>query len=183
MMVRWPGKINAGTISNGIQTHYDLFTTLASAAGVPQVVRQLEETARVKIDGVDNLDHWMGKGGSKREHVIFYNETQMVGMRWGPWKGYFKQREGFFDPLKPSFMFYNLRMDPFEKNASERDSNRMGLRKAWIGGVFQELIGAHVMSLRQFPPRQAGGSLRPEERAVRQQTPAAPAPSGSSPKQ
>lgn len=184
MLVRWPGVIKPGSISNGIQTHYDLFTTLARAAGVPDVARQLEASARVKIDGVDNLDHWAGNGPSKREHVIFYNERDLVGMRWGPWKGYFKTREGFFDPLRPSFLFYNLRMDPFEKNASERDSNRLGLRKAWIGGVFQDIIGEHVMSLQQFPPRQAGGSLRPEERALRQGagTAAQPAaPPGSSP--
>lgn len=170
MLARWPGVIKPGSISNGIQTHYDLFTTLAHAAGVPDVAKQLEASAHVKIDGVDNLDHWMGNGPSRREYVIFYNETEMIGLRWGPWKGYFKTREGFFDPLKPSFLFYNLRMDPFEKNSNERDSNRLGLRKAWIGGVFQDIIAEHVASLRQFPPRQRGGSLRPEERAVLQKS-------------
>ena len=62
-------------------------------------------------------------------------------------------------------MFRNLRMDPFEKNATDRDAQQMGLRKAWIGGVFQDILGQHVMSLREFPPRQVGGSLRPDERS------------------
>ena len=36
-LVRWPGHIPAGRVLNGIQTHMDLFTTLAAAAGVPDV--------------------------------------------------------------------------------------------------------------------------------------------------
>jgi arylsulfatase len=132
---------------------------------VPGVADQLKASHKVKIDGVDNLAHWLGNAPSSRDHFIYYNEKEMVGLRWGPWKGLFKEREGFFDPLKQSYMFRNLRMDPFEKNASDRDANRLALRKAWIGGVFQDLLGQHVMSLREFPPRQVGGSLRPDERS------------------
>jgi hypothetical protein len=35
MMVRWPGRIQPVTELNGIQSHEDVFTTLAAAAGVP----------------------------------------------------------------------------------------------------------------------------------------------------
>jgi arylsulfatase A-like enzyme len=165
MLVRWPEAIKPGSVSNGIQTHYDLFTTLARAAGVPDVTGQLKDSHKVKIDGVDNLAHWLGSGPSLRDQFIYYNERELVGLRWGPWKGLFKERDGFFDPLKQSFVFRNLRMDPFEKNATDRDAQQMGLRKAWIGGVFQDILGQHVMSLREFAPRQVGGSLRPDERS------------------
>ncbi|MFY8087475.1 MAG: sulfatase-like hydrolase/transferase, partial [Rubrivivax sp.] len=177
MLVRWPAAIKPGSVSNGIQSHYDLFTTLAHAAGVPGVGDQLKASHKVKIDGVDNLAHWLGHAPSSREHFVYYNEKEMVGLRWGPWKGLFKERDGFFDPLRQSYMFRNLRMDPFEKNASDRDANRLALRKAWIGGVFQDILGQHVMSLREFPPRQVGGSLRPDERLNTTLGPAAPAPS------
>jgi arylsulfatase A-like enzyme len=177
MLVRWPEAVKPGSVSNGIQTHYDLFTTLSHAAGLPGVADQLKASHKVRIDGVDNLAHWLGNAPSSRDHFIYYNEREMVGLRWGPWKGLFKEREGFFDPLKQSYMFRNLRMDPFEKNATDRDANRLALRKAWIGGVFQDVLGQHVMSLREFPPRQVGGSLRPDERLNTTLGPAAPAPS------
>ncbi|MNQ78560.1 Arylsulfatase [compost metagenome] len=62
MLVRWPGKIKPGSVSNGIQTHEDIFTTLAAAAGVPDVAARLRESNNVHIDGVNNLEHWQGKG-------------------------------------------------------------------------------------------------------------------------
>lgn len=165
MLVRWPQSIPAGSVSNAIQTHYDLFTTLAHAAGVPDVARQLETSHRVKIDGIDQLAHWRGQTAGPRQHYIYYNERELVGARIGPWKGLFKERDGFFDPLKPSFAFFNLRMDPYERNATGKDSNRLALRNAWIGGQMQDLLGAHALSLREFPPRQRGASLNPAERA------------------
>jgi hypothetical protein len=60
-LVRWPGKIPAGSLSNGIQTHEDVFATLAAAAGIPRIREKLKKEARVCIDGGNNLDYWLGK--------------------------------------------------------------------------------------------------------------------------
>lgn len=166
LLVRWPATIAAGSVSNGIQAHYDLFTTLASAAGVPNVAEQLKPSHKVHIDGIDNLDHWKGKTASARNSFVYYNERELVGIRVGPWKGLLKEREGFFDPLKQSYAFFNLRMDPYEQRGG-RESNKLALRKAWIGGQIQDLLTEHVLSLREFVPRQIGGSLRPDD-ATRQ---------------
>ena len=46
MLVRWPGHIPAGRVLSGIQTHMDLFTTLAAAAGVPDVAAKLRRRAQ-----------------------------------------------------------------------------------------------------------------------------------------
>ena len=54
-MARWPGKIPAGTKLNGIQGHQDLFTTLAAAAGVPDVAERVMKEKKQVIDGVNNL--------------------------------------------------------------------------------------------------------------------------------
>jgi hypothetical protein len=35
------------------------------------------------------------------------------------------------------------------------------MRKAFLGGVIRDLLAEHMRSLQEFPPRQAGGSLRP----------------------
>ena len=45
----------------------------------------------------------------------------------------------------------------------KRDPSLAEVRKAWIGGVMQDLLTAHAISLRAYPPRQIGASLRPDE--------------------
>ena len=68
MLVKWPGKIKPGSVSNGIQNHEDLFATLAAAAGLPNLKEELltgkkmgEMTYKVHLDGYNNLAHWTGK--------------------------------------------------------------------------------------------------------------------------
>ena len=159
MLLRWPGHVPAGSVSNGIQTHYDLFTTLAAAVGAPDVAARLRDSHHVYIDGIDNLQHWLGKGPSQRNSLIYYTETEMTAARIGPWKTHIKVREGFFDFLQPSTLVFNLRMDPFEQHGGQKSHDlamRMGVA---FGGQVQDLVGAHIASLRQFPPRQKGGSL------------------------
>jgi arylsulfatase A-like enzyme len=41
MLVRWPAKIKAGSVSNGMQNHEDVYATLAAAAGVPDLREKL----------------------------------------------------------------------------------------------------------------------------------------------
>jgi arylsulfatase len=159
MLVRWPAKIAKGKVSNGIQTHEDLFTTLAAAAGAGDVAATLRVSHKVHIDGVDNLAHWTGDAPSHRETVVYYNESELTAVRIGPWKSHMKVREGFFDALQPSTLVFNLRMDPFERHGGQRSNDlamRMGV--AWGGQVY-DVIGAHLASLKAFPPRQKGGTL------------------------
>jgi arylsulfatase A-like enzyme len=162
MLVRWPARIPAGKVSNGIQEHLDLFTTLAAAAGVTGVAERLRASDKVHIDGVDNLAHWTSSAPSARKSVIYYNEAQLTAVRIGPWKSHTMVRDGFFDYLKPSALLFNLRMDPFEQHAgwkSEELAMKLGI--AW-GGQIQDVLGDHYRSLQEFPPRQAGGTLRPK---------------------
>ncbi len=56
-MVRWSGKIPAGAKLNGIQGHQDLFTSLAAAAGVPDVADRVLKEKNQFIDGLNNLDY------------------------------------------------------------------------------------------------------------------------------
>ena len=68
-LARWPAKIPAGSVSNGIQSHEDLFLTLACAAGFTNIKEELLKgykaangiTYKVHLDGYNNLDHWTGK--------------------------------------------------------------------------------------------------------------------------
>jgi len=163
LLIRWPAAIQRGKVSNGIQANYDLFTTLAAAAGIPQVAAKLRQSHQVHIDGIDNLAHWAGDAPSARNTLIYYNENdpRPTAIRIGPWKSHMRTRSGFFDYLKPAATVFNLRMDPFEQRdgwKSEEMAMRLGI--AW-GGQVQDVLKAHFQSLKEFPPRQPGGSLRP----------------------
>ncbi|RPA66737.1 arylsulfatase [Cyclobacteriaceae bacterium YHN15] len=160
MLIRWPAKIKAGSVSNGIQDHTDLFTTLAAAAGIDDVAEKLKESHKVYIDGVNNLAHWTSLAPSKRYFEIYYNEKELAAVRIGPWKSHMLQREGFFDYNKPSALLFNLRSDPFERHDQWKSRDvAMKLGVAW-GGQVQDILAEHLKTLEQYPPRQEGGTLR-----------------------
>lgn len=161
LLVRWPSKIAAGKVSNGIQEHTDLFTTLAAAAGRPNINEELKKTHNVYIDGLNNLEHWIGDKPSARNVVYYYNESEMTAIRIGNWKSHFKTREGFFDYNRPSALIFNLRMDPFERQEGQKSNDiAMKLGVAW-GGQVQDALTTHLKTLKEFPPRQIGGTLTP----------------------
>lgn len=161
MLIRWPAKIPAGSVSNGIQDHTDIFTTLAAAAGAINISEQLRASKKVYIDGINNLANWTSGAKSNRSIYYYYNESDLTGIRIGNWKSHFQQREGFFDYNKPSALLFNLRQDPFEKHdqwKSREVAMRLGV--AW-GGQVQDALDAHFKTIAEFPPRQKGGSLKP----------------------
>jgi len=161
MLVRWPSRIKAGSISNGIQTNEDIFTTLAAAAGIEDVAAKLKESHQVMIDGVNNLEHWTDSAPSRRNIVYYYNEADLTAIRIGNWKSHMQQREGFFDYNRPSALIFNLRMDPYERHDSHHSQfTAMKLGIAW-GGQVQDALAEHFRSLAEYPPRQKGGSLKP----------------------
>lgn len=161
MLVRWPAKIPAGKVSNGIQDNTDLFVTLAAAAGARDVAKQLRASHKVHIDGVNNLAHWTGNAPSARTSYLYYNEDQLTAIRIGNWKSHMMERDGFFDFNRPSARIFNLRMDPIEKQEgwkSEEIAMKLGI--AW-GGQVQDALAAWFKTLQEFPPRQKGGTLTP----------------------
>lgn len=116
-LVRWPGVVRPGQILNGIQAHQDMFTTLAAAAGVPDVVQQLRADKRQYIDGLNNLDYWTGRSPeSARTNFLYYYESAITAVRMGPWKLHLSTRENYYDNLTPrtTALMFNLRADPFE---------------------------------------------------------------------
>jgi arylsulfatase len=160
MLVRWPAKIPKGKVSNGIQTHEDMFTTLAAAAGYGDVRGKLKARDKVCIDGVDNLAHWTGNAPSARNVVYYYDETKFTAVRVGPWKSHFMTREGFFDYHKPSSLIFNLRMDPFERHGGQKSNdlaNKMGVA---FGGQIQDAVNELMATFKECKPRQEGGSIR-----------------------
>ena len=175
-VVRWPGKIPAGVASNGIQSHEDLYVTLAAAAGAANIKAELLEgkkmgamTYKVHLDGYNNLDHWTGKTEkSARNQYFYYDESDMTGLRVGDWKMSFAVKEEglWWDELvypRVPYLF-NLRMDPmelFDPHSPEWGymGRKLFAEKLWTLIPAQGFIAAHIKSLQEWPPRQRAQSL------------------------
>jgi arylsulfatase len=103
-VVRWPGRIEAGRVSDEIVHEMDLFPTLAALAGgeVPQ---------DRPIDGIDMSDFLLGKTEkSGREGFIVYMGNDVFGVKWRDWKLHFKEQNGWNGVLREYTMprLYNL---------------------------------------------------------------------------
>jgi len=162
MMARWPGNIPEGTTLNGIQGHQDLFTTLASAAGVADVADQIMAQKKQVIDGVDNLDYWTGKTDrSERNHIFYYYESKLTAVRMGPWKFHFSTKEDYYANLVPRTvpLVFNLRMDPYESYDSPDSYGHLMQKVSWLIQPMGVLMAEHLKSLAEYPPVQGGKSF------------------------
>ncbi|MFT5303857.1 MAG: arylsulfatase A-like enzyme, partial [Mariniblastus sp.] len=161
-IARWPGRIPAGTKLNGIQGHQDLFTTLAAVAGIDNVAARVMKEKKQVIDGVNNLDYWMGKADeSSRDHIFHYYESKLAAVRMGPWKVHFSTKEDYYANLVPRTapLVFNLRMDPYESYDNKDSYGHLLQKVSWIFAPMGELMGQHLQSLGQYPPVQGGKSF------------------------
>src|SRR5206468_7594294 len=92
-VARWPGKIPAGKIENGIFSGLDWFPTLVAAAGNPKIKdellkgSQLEGTNyRVHLDGYNQLPVLTGQGPSERHEVFYFTESTLGAVRINDYK-------------------------------------------------------------------------------------------------
>lgn len=158
-LVKWPGVIPPGQVLNGIQGHQDLFTTLASAAGVKDVKEKMIKEKKQYIDGVDNLAYWKGESDkSARNSIFYYFESQLSAIRLGPWKFHFAIAEHYYDNLVPLAKpkVYNLRADPFESYDSVDSNGHLAQKVSWMLAPVSEMMAEHVQSLVDYPPTQGG---------------------------
>src|SRR5215472_16361640 len=175
-MVRWPGQIPPGSVSNEIQAHEDIYLTLATAAGQAGIKEKLltgaqlgETTYKVHLDGYDNTALWTGKSKkSARREFYYYDETDLMGLRVDDWKLSFGvKKEGSWWNAKdyPSVPYiFNLRMDPMEK--MDPESHEWGYigrkflaQKLWAPTAAGPFLQAHLQSITEFPPRQGADTL------------------------
>ena len=100
-MIRWPGHIEARTVSNEIISHLDWLPTLLSAAGEPDITQKLFDgheadgkTFRVHLDGYDQLPYLTGEAerGPRTEFFYFSDDGDLVAMRYDNWKLVFMEQ-------------------------------------------------------------------------------------------
>jgi len=176
-VIRWPGVIKPGTVSNEMFSHTDMLPTLAAAAGEPDAVEKLKKgyksgnkTFKVHIDGYNLLPFLKGevKENPRKGFLYWSDDGDLMALRVGNWKVEFlQQRAHGFDVWREPMValrapnLYNLRTDPFER-ASE-DATLFYAKwmadRTYLLVPAQAIVGEFLKTFRDFPPRQKPASF------------------------
>ena len=174
--IRWPGKIKAGSVLNGIVSHIDMFPTLLAIAGNPEVKEQLlngctvgDKQYNVHLDGYNMVPYLAGevKESPRQALVYFSDDGDVMAVRVGDYKFILaEQRQNTMriwqEPLVklrvPTII--NLRRDPFER--ADFNSNTYW---DWMVDhipqmyLMQEVVAEQIADFIKFPPRQKPASF------------------------
>jgi arylsulfatase A-like enzyme len=169
--VRWPGKIPAGKVLNGIVSHQDWLPTLLAAAGEPDIVEKLKKghkagnkTFKVHADGHNMLDYFTGAVEESPRLGFFYvsDDGDLISLRHGDWKVVFMEQRAktlqlWAEPFVKLRMpkLFNLRRDPFER--ADENSNTYWdwyLDHAFALYAAQAIVAKEIQDFKEFPPRQ-----------------------------
>ena len=147
-LIRWPGQISAGLVSNEIMHEIDLYATLATFAGANVPKDRI-------VDSVDQSKFLLGQQEkSNRESVIIYNGNDIYGVKWRNWKMVFKEQDSGFGVPTHQYaipLFYNLYMDPkeqFPMQESEKD--------LWVRYPISQVLIDHMATFQKEPAIEPG---------------------------
>jgi arylsulfatase len=174
--LRWPGRIKAGSVLNGIVSHQDMLPTLLAAAGEPDISKKLltgykagDKTFKVHIDGVNMLPYITGEVKESPRSYFFYvsDDGDIMAVRTGDWKLVFAEQRANrmqawqepFVKLRVPFIF-SLRRDPFER-ADFNSNTYFDWMVDHIPLLYQcqALVAAQIQNYVKYPPRQKAASF------------------------
>ncbi|MGA9419006.1 MAG: arylsulfatase [Candidatus Cybelea sp.] len=178
-ILRWPGKVPAGKIENGIFSGLDWFPTFVAAAGNPNIVDELKKgkqlggrTYKVHLDGYNQMDLITGKGPSNRHEIFYFAEGTLGAVRLNDYKYRFIDQPGGWlgGTVKVDWpLLTNIRLDPFERTGLAGSLNfyHFFVYNFWRFVLVQEVVAKAAESAIEFPPMQKGASFNLE--AVKEQ--------------
>jgi len=186
-LVRWPGVIKPGTVTNEIMSHNDWIPTLCAAAGEPDIVNKLKAgytangiSYKVHLDGFDqsaflrNVSGTAGNnnGSKSARDKFFYSDDDglLVGLRKGDYKYVYAEQRlpGTLGVWAEPFTklrlqkIFNLLQDPFER-ADITSNTFWDWQLNHVGQVYGAMddVGAFVLTFKDFPPRSFPPSFIP----------------------
>ncbi|PZX48531.1 arylsulfatase [Algoriphagus chordae] len=180
-VIRWPGKIKPGTISNEIVSGLDWAPTLLAAAGEPDIAKKLltgyqadGKTFKVHLDGYNILPYLTGQveRSPRKEFFYFNDDAQLTAIRFENWKLVFLEQrvqgtlriwaEPFTELRLPKM--FDLRADPYEQ--ADITSNTYYdwlLRHAFLIVPAQQYAAQFLETFKEYPPRQPPASFNLED--------------------
>ncbi len=174
--IRWPGKIKAGSVFNGIVSHIDMFPTLLAIAGNPDVTEQLlagttvgGQAYNVHLDGYNMVPYFTGEAAESPRRALMYfsDDGDVIAVRIGDYKFHLAvQRantmrqwaEPFVKLRLPYIM--NLRRDPFER-ADINSNTYLDWMVDHVPQLYemQAVVAGEIANFAKFPPRQKPASF------------------------
>jgi arylsulfatase len=176
-LIRWPGMIKPGTVSNEMFSHTDVLPTLLAAAGEPDIVEKLKKgqkagnkTFKVHIDGFNLLPFLKGeaKANPRRGFLYWSDDGDLMAIRVDQWKLVFQeQRAAGMAVWQEPFValrfpkLFNLRSDPFER--ADVDATlfyaKWAADRMFMLVPAQALVAQFLKTFEEFPPRQRPSSF------------------------
>jgi arylsulfatase len=176
-MVRWPGEIEAGSVSNEIMHHMDWTPTFLAVAGEPDVKQKLLKghkaagrKFKVHLDGYNFLPHLTGQEekGPRNEIFYFSDEGDLTALRYQDWKLIFMEQKAEttlrawiepWTPLRVPLMFH-LRRDPYERAyATSNTYYDWMIDRVFLLVPAQVYVANFLKTFQEFPPRQKAASF------------------------
>ncbi|WP_300074011.1 arylsulfatase [uncultured Ruegeria sp.] len=181
-MVRWPGLIEPGSVSNEIMHHMDWLPTYLAAAGRDNIKEELIQGGvqaigreyKVHLDGYNFLPYFKGEveAGPRNEIFYFSDDGDLTALRYDDWKLIFLEQKAWgtlrawMEPWTELRipLIINLRRDPYER--AYRTSNTYYdwlLNRAYFLVPAQQYVGNFLATFQEFPPRQKAASFNLEQ--------------------
>jgi arylsulfatase A-like enzyme len=176
-IIRWPGKVPAGKVENGIVSGLDWFPTFVAAAGyegdIAADLRKGKEiggrTYKVHLDGYNQMDMLTGQGPSKRHEIFYLTETTLGAVRIDNYKYRFTdQPDGWLGATEKVDwpILVNLRLDPYERTGMYNGKDNGSIAyynwfafEFWRFVFVQQEVAQAAQTLLEFPPMQKGASF------------------------
>jgi arylsulfatase len=173
-VVRWPGKVKPNQVINGVMSHMDWLPTFATAAGNPNITKELlkgkklgGKTYKVHLDGYDQTDMLTKGGKSARNEFWYFAQTELGAARLGDVKiSLISQPGGWIGAtVKNNFpRIYNLRLDPFERMGFDPNESFMSFehyygQNFWRLVFLQQEVAKLAKTAIEYPPMQASASF------------------------
>jgi arylsulfatase A-like enzyme len=186
-LVRWPGHIKPGTVTNELMSHNDWIPTLCAIAGEPDIVSKCLKgyqanghTYKVHLDGYDqskfltSVEGTVGKnnGAKSARDKFFYSDDDglLVAMREGDYKYVFSEQraQGTLQVWAEPFTtlrlqkIFNLMQDPYER-ADITSNTFWDWQLNHVGSMYGVMddVFKFAATFKDYPPRSSPPSFNP----------------------
>jgi len=176
-LIRWPGVLKPGIVSNEIFSHTDVLPTLLAAAGEPDIVEKLKKgykagnkTFKVHVDGYNLLPFLKGetKDNPRKGFLYWSDDGELMALRVNQWKVHFMEQRSHgmavwqepFVTLRAPKIF-NLRSDPYERGDKDASMfyDKWAADRTFLLIPAQAIVAAYLKTFQEFPPRQRPASF------------------------
>jgi arylsulfatase A-like enzyme len=177
-VIRWPGKIKPGEVSNELVSGLDWVPTLVAAAGDAEVKDKLlkgmdvgGKTFKVHLDGYNQLPYLTGQAPKSAREEFFYlnDDGAVVALRFGQWKMVFAEQRApgtlriWAEPFTPLRFpkIFNLRSDPYERADITSNSYYDWLMSDGAAPMLAApaVVGRFLQTFKDYPPSQRAASF------------------------